>query len=153
MPRKNIQKLIFPKTQQTRSVFSEGRYLYLDERKKQTWKPLTTQTGRAMENFSETRRRIVETRRFHIKLFMSICTTENSSHPAEFFFCWIFSHCYLIRYTRWGLVFYIIFIFYSTLKQDQSTDFHKTEKERLYCTHCQTNMRNFLISLFYYNQQ
>ena len=35
----------FPETYQTRNVFSEAGYLYLDEMKNQTWQPLVTQTG------------------------------------------------------------------------------------------------------------
>ena len=86
-------------------------------------------------------------------IYVNLHNRELFSPSRVLFLLDLQSHCYLIRYTRWGLVFYIIFIFFSTLKQDQSTDFHKTEKERLYCTHCQTSMWNFLISLFYYNQQ
>ena len=35
----------FPETQQTRNVFSEARFLFLDESKKQTWQPLIAQMG------------------------------------------------------------------------------------------------------------
>ena len=39
----------FPETQQTRNVSSEAIFLYLDERKKQTWQALITQTGKGMK--------------------------------------------------------------------------------------------------------
>ena len=39
----------FPGTLQTRNVFSKARFLYLDEKQKQTWQPLITQMGRAMK--------------------------------------------------------------------------------------------------------
>ena len=39
----------FTETEKTRYAFSEIRFLYLDESKKQTWLPLVTQTGRFMK--------------------------------------------------------------------------------------------------------
>ena len=39
----------FPETQQTRDVFSEAGFLYLDKRKKQTCQSLITQMGKTME--------------------------------------------------------------------------------------------------------
>ena len=54
-------------------VFSEARFLYLDERIKQTWYSLITQTGRAMKKIVfEARRSMNETGRFYMKLFMSM---------------------------------------------------------------------------------
>lgn len=48
-----LQKCIFmfcfPETWQTRDVFSEAGFLYLDKRKKQTCQSLITQTGKTME--------------------------------------------------------------------------------------------------------
>ena len=64
------------------------------------------------KNCSETRRSMVETRNFYIKLFMSICTRENSSRSSFHLFLLIFhSHCCEILQKRRGLVFLISFIF------------------------------------------
>ena len=78
-----------------------------------------TQTGRAMKKVVLKQgevRRIVETGRFYIKLFMSICTRENSSHPALVScICWNFT-LIVTRYCRHvGVLF---FMFFSKWKQD-----------------------------------
>ena len=69
------------------------------------------------KNCFETRRSMVEIRRFNIELSMSICARENFSHPAQFclflFFLLEFhSHCCQILQARQGLVFYIYIYFF-----------------------------------------
>ena len=69
--------LCFPGTYQSRNIFQEARFLCLYERE-------NTPTDNHEKNCPETRKSMVKTVRFHIKLFMSICTRENSSQLAQF---------------------------------------------------------------------
>ena len=48
-------------------------------------RPGNTNRESYVKHCSETKRSMVETRKFYIKLFLSISIRENSSHPASFF--------------------------------------------------------------------
>ena len=64
----------------SRNVFSEARFLYLDERKKQTRKTNNLKEDSHEKNCSETKRTMAQTERFRVKVLMCICARENSSN-------------------------------------------------------------------------
>lgn len=81
------------------------------------------------KNCSETRRSIDETSRFYMKLFMSICTRESSSHPAQVFLFAGTSLSFLLDTidTSGSIFFDVVFFFQheTKLKQQisQNTNF------------------------------
>ena len=83
------------------------------------------------KNCSETRRSIDETSRFYMKLFMSICTRESSSHPAQVFLFAGTSLSFLLDTidTSGSIFFDVVFFFFfnieTRLKQQisQNTNF------------------------------
>ena len=101
------------------TFFLAAKFLYLKEKKKQTWQP-----NNLNGEVSETRRSMVETEKFHIKLFMSICTRENSSQSAQQGFFAGTSHSLLLDKD-----------IETKLKQH---DLQNTEEKLLYCTYCHT---------------
>ena len=84
------------------NVCSEARFLYLHERKGQTWLSNNLNEKSHERNCPEMKRSMVHTGRFYIKLFMSICTRKNSSiQPRSLFvfFYQIFT-LFIARYYR-----------------------------------------------------
>ena len=69
---KKLQKFFFCsgflKLSKLEMLFQKQDFYFLDERDKQTWEPLITQMGRAIKNCSKTRKSMIKTGRFHIKL-------------------------------------------------------------------------------------
>ena len=88
----SCKKLICEKTMLQKCIFLCYAFLELTKVeiffKKQDFyvfmKEKITQTDSHEKNCSETRKSMVKTVRFHIKLFMSICTWKNSSQLAQF---------------------------------------------------------------------
>ena len=76
----------FLETWQTRNGFAKGRFFYLAEKKKHLATSNNPNRGSYVKHCSETRRSMTRTEKSYIKLFMSIFTRENSSHPAQDFF-------------------------------------------------------------------
>ena len=132
----------FPKIQQTRNVFSETRFLYLNERRKQTWQPLLTQTGSGIKKIALKRREewLKPRNVTYFRYFMSICTREISFHPAQVFFV---AGIYLLLLpdgidTSGSSFFDIVFVFNIETKLKQGIS-QNTEKP-FYCTHYNLNV-------------
>ena len=134
----------------TRNVFFRSKIL-ISELKEKT--DLATSNQKKWEeqekNCSETRRSMVETERFCIKLFMSIRTRENSSHLAQvFFFSWTSLSLLLDNMVQF-FWYHLFFNMEIKLRQQIS---RKTEDKLLYRTHCHTNAWRHLIWLIHYSQ-
>ena len=80
---------------------------------------------RHKKNYSETRRSMVETRRFYIQLFTPICTRIISSQPAQLLFCWNFT---IIAAMHTGVYFFCnCFSFFNT--EIKAANFMKHKRE------------------------
>ena len=123
MPPKNLQKLICESIFNLKAfcLFCFSWNLAQQKcfiRKRQSWQSLVTKNGESHEkNCSETGRSMAETR-FYIKQFISICTRENSSHPAQvFFFCQNFT-LIVARYYRHVRVLFVLISFVDSDAED-----------------------------------
>ena len=97
------------------------------------------------KNCFETRRSMVEIRRFNIELSMSICARENFSHPAQFclvfvFFAGISLSLLLDTIGTSGSSFLYIYIYFQHRNKTKTRNFTKLKQKLLYCTHCHTNV-------------
>ena len=89
---------------------------------------------RHKKNYSETRRSMVETRRFYIQLFTPICTRIISSQPAQLLFCWNFT---IIVALHTGVYFFFSLFFFFQ-QRNKSSKFHKTQKRNFFTAHIVT---------------
>ena len=71
--------------------FFEGKIFIFAWKKKITWKPLTSQKGIGHKKLFWNEKKHVWNERIYIKLFLTICTRANSSHPVRVFFRWNFT--------------------------------------------------------------
>ena len=130
-------RFAFLKLSNLEMSFSKARFLYLVERKKISNNP----NGKShKKNCSETRRKMVETGRFYIQLFMSIGTRENYSFLMHLHF-----HCCQILYLRvWVQLFYIVFFQHRNKTKATEITKHRREMSLLH-----TLQISHLTSLFF----
>ena len=83
---------------------------------------------------------MVGTGRLHIKLYMSICTRENSSHPAQVFFLRWNVTPIVARYYRHVVVYFFDIIFFFIMKQNLRNKFQKTLKKNFFIAHIVTKI-------------
>ena len=84
---------------------------------------------------------MVETGRFYIKPFMSICNKENSSHPAQvLFFAGTSLSLLLDTVDKSGSVFFLYRFFKQRISQMQKTNF--------FTAHSVTQMSEVIILLY-----
>ena len=102
-----------------------------------------------MKNCSETRRSIDETGRFYMKLFISICTRENSSHPAQVFLFAGTSLSFLLdTIDTSGSMFFDVVFFYIFFNIETKLKQQISQNTNFFIAHIVTQMPE--ISWFHY---
>lgn len=126
-------------TQQTRNVFSEARFLYMDERIKQTWQPLITRTGRATKKIVLKQREACLKPGNIIYSYLSPSAQEKTllTQPRSFFAGT--SHSLLLDTIETSASSFFISLFFNIETQLKQRMLQNTEK-LLYCRHCSSNL-------------
>lgn len=126
-------------TQQTRNVFSEARFLYMDERMKQTWQPLITRTGRATKKIVLKQREACLKPGNIIYSYLSPSAQEKTllTQPRSFFAGT--SHSLLLDTIETSASSFFISLFFNIETQLKQRILQNTEK-LLYCRHCSSNL-------------
>lgn len=126
-------------TQQTRNVFSEARFLYMDERIKQTWQPLITRTGRATKKIVLKQREACLKPGNIIYSYLSPSAQEKTllTQPRSFFAGT--SHSLLLDTIETSASSFFISLFFNIETQLKQRILQNTEK-LLYCRHCSSNL-------------
>ena len=126
-------------TQQTRNVFSEARFLYMDERIKQTWQPLITRTGRATKKIVLKQREVCLKPGNIIYSYLSPSAQEKTllTQPRSFFAGT--SHSLLLDTIETSASSFFISLFFNIETQLKQRILQNTEK-LLYCRHCSSNL-------------
>ena len=126
-------------TQQTRNVFSEARFLYMDERIKQTWQPLITRTGRATKKIVLKQREACLKPGNIIYSYLSPSAQEKTllTQPRSFFAGT--SHSLLLDTVEKSGSSFFISLFFNIETQLKQRISQNTEK-LLYCRHCSSNL-------------
>lgn len=126
-------------TQQTRNVFSEARFLYMDERIKQTWQPLITRTGRATKKIVLKQREACLKPGNIIYSYLSPSAQEKTllTQPRSFFAGT--SHSLLLDTIETSASSFFISLFFNIETQLKQRISQNTEK-LLYCRHCSSNL-------------
>ena len=100
----------FPETQPTRNVFSEARFVYLDEKKKQILQPLITQTKGAIKNILKRGEAWLKPRILHKAIHAHL--HKRNSQPAQLLFLWNFTLIVARYYRHAEVQFFFISCFF-----------------------------------------
>ena len=137
----------FPGTQPTRNVFSEARFVYLDEKKKQILQPLITQTKGAMKNILKRGEAWLKPRILHKAIHVHL--HKRNSQQAQLLFLQNFT-LIVARYYRHAEVqffliscfFFFVVGFFSNIEIKLKQQISQNTEEKLpFCTHCHTNAK------------
>lgn len=126
-------------TQQTRNVFSEARFLYMDERIKQTWQPLITRTGRATKKIVLKQREACLKPGNIIYSYLSPSAQEKTLLTQSRSFFAGTSHSLLLDTIETSASSFFISLFFNIETQLKQRILQNTEK-LLYCRHCSSNL-------------